>query len=277
TAFYYTIVTLATVGYGDIVPKTAETRLFAETLIIVGLSIFATALASTLGPALSGQLAHIFGAEKETMKFKNHVILVGEGHFAENTARELTHRGVQFVRVVSLGNDLSASDGTVVKGDPQDDALLREAGIADSRMLIAARDDDGANAFITLLAKDLNPDVSVLAVANSVRSIRPLETGPRRRRLCAGRSGRAIIGRPRGRRRNTQRFSRPALRAIKPSSRLCDDGHDDNRRQQEQNQRRIVHADQTPTVLRLRTAPLCNRRKQSPCDRGSARTPRVLT
>ncbi len=174
TAFYYTIVTLATVGYGDIVPKTAETRLFAETLIIVGLSIFATALASTLGPALSGQLAHIFGTEREAMKYKNHVILVGDGHFAENTARELTHRGVQFIRIVSEGNNLSASDGTVVKGDPRDDEVLRKAGIADSRMLIAARDDDGANAFITLLAKDLNPNASVLAVANSVRSIRPL-------------------------------------------------------------------------------------------------------
>lgn len=175
TAFYYTIVTLATVGYGDIVPRTPETRLFAETLIIVGLSIFATALASTLGPALSGQLAHIFGTETVRMKFKNHVILVGEGHFAENTARELTHRGVQFVRIVSAGNDLSSADGTVVKGDPREDETLRQAGIADARMLIAARDDDGANAFITLVAKDLNPNASVLAVANSYRSIRPLK------------------------------------------------------------------------------------------------------
>jgi len=52
---------------------------------------------------------------------------------------------------------------------------LRQAGIEHARMIIAARDNDGDNAFISLGAKDLNPEVHVLAVASSAQSIRRLK------------------------------------------------------------------------------------------------------
>ncbi len=53
--------------------------------------------------------------------------------------------------------------------------MLRQAGIKHARMVIAAREDDGENAFIALVAKDLNPDVRLLAVASSALSIRRLK------------------------------------------------------------------------------------------------------
>jgi voltage-gated potassium channel len=149
SAFYYTIITLSTVGYGDIVPKTQETRMFAVFLLIAGLGIFATAIASAIGPAVSGELARI-------------------------SARELAARGVSFVQMIEPGAEPTLADYPVVTGDPGDDNALREAGIATAQMVIAACDDDGDNAFIALAAKEMNPEVRVLAIASSPRSMRRL-------------------------------------------------------------------------------------------------------
>ena len=176
TALYFTIVTLSTVGYGDITPAVVETRIFVVTLIVVGLSIFATAIASTLGPMISGELTHLFTPGEKPMKRKGHVIVVGEGPVAINTARELEARNIPFVQVVVPRSEPPAPDQAEVKGDQAtEDLILRKADIDSARMLVAASDDDGENAFISLVAKDLNPEITVLAVASSARSIRRLK------------------------------------------------------------------------------------------------------
>jgi voltage-gated potassium channel len=175
TALYFTIVTLSTVGYGDITPAVVETRIFVVTLIVVGLSIFATAIASTLGPMISGELTHLFTPGEKLMKRKGHVIVVGEGPVAINTARELEARNIPFVQVAVPRSEPPAPDPAEVKGDEAtEDFILRKADIDSARMLVAASDDDGENAFISLVAKDLNPEITVLAVASSARSIRRL-------------------------------------------------------------------------------------------------------
>ncbi|HTV75537.1 MAG TPA: NAD-binding protein, partial [Candidatus Baltobacteraceae bacterium] len=174
-AFYYTIVTLSTVGYGDIVPHTAAARWFAMSLLVIGLGVFASAIASALGPKISGELNRLFNPKIKTMQPKDHVILVGEGAIARNTAEELKRRAVAFVQIVKAKEAPDVPGGQVIVGDATDDAVLGQAGIQHARMIIAAREDDGENAFIALGAKDLNPDVRVMAVASSALSIRRLK------------------------------------------------------------------------------------------------------
>ncbi|MGH7995692.1 MAG: NAD-binding protein, partial [Opitutaceae bacterium] len=175
TAFYYTIVTLGTVGYGDIVPVTPEARWFAVSLLVVGLGVFASAIASALGPKISGEITRLFNPKEKPMEPKNHVILVGDGVIAQNTVEELTQRNLPFVQIVSPGPRREAAGHRVVEGDATDDAVLEEAGIRHARLVIAAREDDGENAFIALGSKELNPNARVLAVASSAASIRRLK------------------------------------------------------------------------------------------------------
>jgi voltage-gated potassium channel len=176
TSFYYTIITLATVGYGDFVPVTQETRLFVVSLLIVGLSVFATVIASVLGPVFSGEINRFFNPREEKMKPKDHVILAGEGTLARNTSREFQTRGIPFVQIVAAGPALPyVSEDLVVRGNPWDDQVLKDAGIGRATLVMAARDDDGENAFIALVAKDLNPNVRVMAIASSAGSIRRLK------------------------------------------------------------------------------------------------------
>jgi voltage-gated potassium channel len=175
-AFYYTIVTLSTVGYGDIVPATAETRWFAMSLLVIGLGVFASAIASALGPKIFGEMQRMFNPKEKTMELKDHVILVGEGAIARNTAKELERRGVPFVQIVASKEAATGgAEHQVIEGDATDDVVLRQVGIQHARMVIAAREDDGENAFIALVAKDLNPNVRLLAVASTALAIRRLK------------------------------------------------------------------------------------------------------
>jgi voltage-gated potassium channel len=173
SSFYFTIITLATVGYGDIVPVTRETRLFVVALLIVGLSIFATAIASFLGPTFSREISSFFNPKERKMKPSDHVILAGAGALVANTVRELQARGIPFVQIVAAGP--TPLPENLVVGQPWDDKVLQEAGIETASMVVAAQEDDGENAFIAMVAKDLNPDVRVLAVANSSAGIRRLK------------------------------------------------------------------------------------------------------
>jgi voltage-gated potassium channel len=175
SALYFTVITLATVGYGDIIPVTPEARLFVISLILVGLSVFATVIAAAVGPAVSRELNRIFRPQRKKMKPKDHVILTGEGAIACNTARELLARGIPFVHIHTQACDTPLPEENLIRGNPSEDPTLREAGIDAARLVIAALDDDSENAFISLIAKDLNPKVRVLAVASSAKSIRRLQ------------------------------------------------------------------------------------------------------
>lgn len=108
------------------------------------------------------------------MEAKNHIIVVGDGAIARNTAEEFKRRGVPFIQIVAIKSENETGEH-VIAGDATNDAVLQQACIQNARMVIAAREDDGENAFIALGAKDLNPKVRVLAVASSALSIRRLK------------------------------------------------------------------------------------------------------
>jgi voltage-gated potassium channel len=175
TAFYFTIITLSTVGYGDIVPVTPETRWFVVSLLVIGLGVFASVIASALGPKISGELQRLFNPKEKNMQSKDHIILIGEGSIARNTAKELKKRGRTFVHIVTAKSGSDVDGCQIIEGNATNDAVLQQAGIQHARMVIAAREDDGENAFIALGAKDLNPNVRVMALASSVLSIRRLK------------------------------------------------------------------------------------------------------
>jgi len=102
-------------------------------------------------------------------------VLVEQHRRARNTAEELKQRGVACVQIVAAKAGTDAPGHRIIEGDATNDAVLQQAVIQHARRVIAAREDDGENAFIALAAKDLNPNVRVLAVASSALSIRKLK------------------------------------------------------------------------------------------------------
>ncbi|MGA9856183.1 MAG: voltage-gated potassium channel protein [Gammaproteobacteria bacterium] len=170
TAFYYSIVTMSTVGYGDITPKTPDARLFAVSVIVLGISVFAASLSAVLVPVINRRITRLLQPGKDSMERMQHYVIVGNTALARNTYKQLIERKqrITFIRV-QPDSDVSGLD--VVVGDPSDLEVLRQAGAHLAKAVLALSDDDSRNAFVVLAMRELAEQVKTVAAVNDARNL----------------------------------------------------------------------------------------------------------
>ncbi|HEX5482310.1 MAG TPA: voltage-gated potassium channel protein [Terriglobia bacterium] len=165
TAFYYAVVTMGTVGYGDITPKAPEARLFTVSVIILGLAVFATSVTAIAGPMI-GRLTN---RKEKRMKRTNHFIVIGATPLAYNTYREFKKRN----QTVTLIMPQAPTSGEIepddlIIGDASSLEILRKADAVEAQAVLAMRADDSDNAFIVLAVKELKGRAkTVVAISDS--------------------------------------------------------------------------------------------------------------
>jgi voltage-gated potassium channel len=169
-ALYFTVVTMSTVGYGDILPKSDDARLFVISLIIVGLSVFLTSITAVVGPLVQGRLSRILEPRRRRMKRVNHFIITGDGPLARNTARELLARDRAVVVIVD-DEDLHFGEAEMVVGDATDLDVLRTAGAETADSVLALSDDDAENAFVILALRELATTAKKIAAVGSRKNL----------------------------------------------------------------------------------------------------------
>lgn len=179
-AFYMTIITVTTVGYSEVIDLSGNPlgRLFTMAVVLGGLgslwymfSVFtALLLESDLDKALRRRRM-----EKIIKRLHGHYIVCGFGRVGRNVAQELeaTHR--HFVAIEENEQTLEAqkekNPGLLfLHGDASDDDLLVRADIGDAKGVFAVTGDDSRNLMIVLTAKQLNPNVRVVARCNELRN-----------------------------------------------------------------------------------------------------------
>lgn len=177
-AFYYTIVTASTVGYGDVTPTSQSARLFGMSVVVLGTASFALALGSLLGPAIEARLSRTLGimTDRQLELLDDHVIVLGYGDLTEPIVEELTSR-IEFAVITpdtTAATELRNRDINVLTADPSDEDPLRRAGIADARAVVAATVDDAADALSILTARSLNPDIRIVAAATDRENVQKL-------------------------------------------------------------------------------------------------------
>lgn len=181
TAFYFSIVTMTTVGYGDIIPVTDTARLFTASMILAGITVFATAVTTIFGPMLMNGFSHWMGGGKMTMERKNHYVVCGASVFAISMVMQLKQRGLNVTLVTNKPEEYFAAIQQkigakldIISGDSTDNAVLEGAGVGHCHAIIAMTNDDASNAFITLTAREVNPDVRTVVVVNDASNIKKI-------------------------------------------------------------------------------------------------------
>ena len=170
-AIYFTVVTMSTVGYGDITPRTADARIFTISLIVLGLAVFATSLPAIVAPLIDKRMMNLLQPRRRKMKRASHVIVVGDGPLARDAARALAARGLQTTAVLSAKPETEADPPEdFIVGDGSDTETLRAINAAEARAVLALSDDDSYNAFVVLAAKELNPSARTVAAVSDTRN-----------------------------------------------------------------------------------------------------------
>ncbi|MGM0371488.1 MAG: NAD-binding protein [Halobacteriota archaeon] len=174
-AFYYTLVTASTVGYGDATPLTQVARLFGMSVVVFGTASFALALGTLLGPLLEARFARALGrmTDRNYDLLENHVLILGWGELTEAILEEI-EPGETYVLVTEETDRvarLADRDIEVLMGNPSDEAPLRSAGIEHARTVLVATNDDGDDALAVLTARELNPDVRIVAAATNRENV----------------------------------------------------------------------------------------------------------
>jgi voltage-gated potassium channel len=181
-ALYMTVITLTTVGYREVEPvETVGSKLFTISLLIIGISaVFAGigVLANMIGSGELSGIARRRRARREVKGMNDHYIVCAYGRVGRAVVGELRRQGVPFV-VVDTDPNLEArfqKDGVShVIADPSEEQVLLDLGVERAQALVCAVDSDEVNVYITLTARALNPNLTIVARASRRQTRHALE------------------------------------------------------------------------------------------------------
>ena len=175
-AFYMTVITMGTVGYGEVHEISNTGRLFTTVLIFFGVSYFVYVTSVVVQFMVEGKMRTILGRrilDKKINRLKDHYIVCGYGRIGRVLCKNLQNKPFGLV-VIEKDRELiplmDEDKVLYVSGDVMDEANLVKAGIKRAKGLVAVLSTDADNVFLVLTAKQLNPDLYVIARACHAKS-----------------------------------------------------------------------------------------------------------
>jgi voltage-gated potassium channel len=177
-ALYMTIITISTVGYQEVHPVSQTGRMFTVGLVFFGVGFTLYVAGAVVQFMVEGRIRSILGRrrlEKQIKKLQGQYIICGYGRIGRVLCRKLGNKSLKLV-VIERDDEMIPkldADGVLyVSGEATDENILKQAGIERAKGLVAALATDTDNVFLTLTARQLNPDLHILARAsnNAVKS-----------------------------------------------------------------------------------------------------------
>ena len=176
-SFYFTVVTISTVGYGDY-EINDESKVFAALLILCGIGTFTYSLSTLVQIASDIDAAMRRKMKQRIAKCQGHVIICGYGRMGRRICNEISRGELDCVVVECDEENIESAiqDGRlVVEGEASEDEILLKAGIERAQGIVCAVDSDATNMFITVTAKSLNPKCRIVSRSDTIQASRKLE------------------------------------------------------------------------------------------------------
>ncbi len=168
-----TIITMTTVGFGEVHPLSDLGRLWTSFVIVFGVSGFLYMLSEIGAELVEFRVYKENKKKRKIRKMKNHYIICGYGRMGAVIAKELHDKGYPFV-VVELDQDkvdkISALGYQSILGDATIEKTLEEAGIHEAAGIVVCLNNDPDNLFVTLTARSLNHDAFLVSRCSQINN-----------------------------------------------------------------------------------------------------------
>ncbi len=176
-SIYMTIITITTVGFSEIHQMSKAGRIFTIGLVFAGVGFFLYVASALVQFMVEGQIQNILGRRRLDTKIrhlKNHHIVCGYGRIGRVLCKHLNAHPV--IKLVVVEKDperipeMESDSMLYISGDASEEENLLQAGIKQAKVLIAALATDIDNVFLVLTAKQLNPNIFIVARASDKRA-----------------------------------------------------------------------------------------------------------
>ncbi len=176
-AVYMTVITISTVGFGEIHQLSNGGKVFTIILIIMSISIYAYSVTVITTYFLEGQITYFLSGyrSKNWKKMENHVIICGYGRNGEQAARELEAHHQKYI-VIDQNHDNVVKnmnlnkDAVFMEGDATKDEVLFKAKVESAKALITTLPIDADNLYVVLTARSMNPKLTIISRASDESS-----------------------------------------------------------------------------------------------------------
>ena len=179
-SLYMTVITVFTVGFGEVHPLSRAGQIFTMLLIIGGVGIILYGIGRMVEFAIDGEVSGMFrrrAVRRQVDKLDAHFIVCGYGRVGRAVAQQFAAEGAPFVVVDNDQGNAGRAEAEgclVMHGDATADEILEVAGIARAKGLVAALGSEAGNIFLALSARVLNPKLLIVARAASDDTVNKL-------------------------------------------------------------------------------------------------------
>ena len=173
-AVYMAVITISTVGFGEVRPLSEEGRIFTSALILFNVGTYAYAISSVVRLFAEGSFLNIlneYQMHRDIEALSGHTIICGYGRHATEVAQELDRLDIPFVIIDNSPEKiewLKTETGYLyINGDATHDEVIREAGIGRASSIVVTLPNDSDSLYVVLSARELNPGIRIIARANN--------------------------------------------------------------------------------------------------------------
>lgn len=183
-ALYMTLISVTTVGFGEVFPLSKSGRIWTMLMIVTGMSYLGIAISQIVTFIVEGEILNHFSKsrrDKYITRMKNHVIICGLGRTGLAAFQKFSDAGIEcvLIELESKINESFEHDSPILKklliGDATQDGVLLKAGIKDANILLAAAGNDLTNLFVVLSARNLNHDLKIIARVSEAENTRKMK------------------------------------------------------------------------------------------------------
>lgn len=170
-ALYMTVITISTVGFGEIGTTSSWSELFSIIMIFLGVGIAGYAFTTVVAMFVEGKVKDFWKGskiEKKIASLDDHYIICGSGELAEVIINKFIDQNLNFVVITDKREDLddySHHDILVVEGMSTEEEVLEHAGIDRAKGLVSTLDSEVDNIVTVLTARNLNKNIYIIANA----------------------------------------------------------------------------------------------------------------